>query len=259
MTSKFLSFKKTLWLFIKFFSILIFLLFNLVVIFSFTWNLFTPVKKVKFVGYPIDKQSTLKKLELEKKSILFLSTQDLEEKLKNPTTKIQLTKFLPYFIHFSVSKKEPLAYLQIGKKSFFLDSEELAFPVSAFNNLNLPIIRFSKTFHKDNQYLKINDILALEEVQKTLKILKIINKKQGYFPEEVFAKNYPIEIEIENPLNILWFISLGKEKIPVSLGYNFFELKIKTLGLVLTRLEKDINRVKKIDARYADKLIINYR
>ena len=150
MTSKFLSFKKTLWLFIKFFSILIFLLFNLVVIFSFTWNLFTPVKKVKFVGYPIDKQSILKKLELEKKSILFLSTQDLEEKLKNPTTKIQLTKFLPYFIHFSVSKKEPLAYLQIGKKSFFLDSEELAFPVAAFNNLNLPIIRFSKTFHKDN-------------------------------------------------------------------------------------------------------------
>ena len=84
----------------------------------FYLELFTPVKKVKFVGYP-DKQSILKKLELEKKSILFLSTQDLEEKLKNPTTKIQLTKFLPYF----VSKKEPLAYLQIGKKSFFLDSE----------------------------------------------------------------------------------------------------------------------------------------
>ena len=56
---------------------------------------------------------------LELEYHLFLSTQDLEEKLKNPTTKIQLTKFLPYFIRFSVSKKEPLAYLQIGKKSFF--------------------------------------------------------------------------------------------------------------------------------------------
>ena len=197
MTSKFLSFKKTLWLFIKFFSILIFLLFNLVVIFSFTWNLFTPVKKVKFVGYPIDKQSILKKLELEKKSILFLSTQDLEEKLKNPTTKIQLTKFLPYFIHFSVSKKEPLAYLQIGKKSFFLDSEELAFPVSAFNNLNLPIIRFSKTFHKDNQYLKINDILALEEVQKTLKILKIIKKSKDIFLKKFLLKTIRLKLKLK--------------------------------------------------------------
>ena len=197
MTSKFLSFKKTLWLFIKFFSILIFLLFNLVVIFSFTWNLFTPVKKVKFVGYPIDKQSILKKLELEKKSILFLSTQDLEEKLKNPTTKIQLTKFLPYFIHFSVSKKEPLAYLQIGKKSFFLDSEELAFPVAAFNNLNLPIIRFSKTFHKDNQYLKINDILALEEVQKTLKILKIIKKSKDIFLKKFLLKTIRLKLKLK--------------------------------------------------------------
>ena len=102
MTSKFLSFKKTLWLFIKFFFILIFLLFNLVVIFSFTWNLFTPVKKINFVGYPIDKQSTLKKLNLEKKSILFLDAQNLEKKIKNPITNVQVQKFLPYYLRVTV-------------------------------------------------------------------------------------------------------------------------------------------------------------
>ena len=205
MTSKFLSFKKTLWLFIKFFFILIFLLFNLVVIFSFTWNLFTPVKKINFVGYPIDKQSTLKKLNLEKKSILFLDAQNLEKKIKNPITfNVQVQKFLPYYLRVTVFKKKPLTYLQRGDKIFFLDEEQFPFLVSTFNNPHLPIIRFSKSFHRDNQYLKIKDVLTLGEVQKALKLLEIIKKEQGNLLEEIFTKNYPIEIEIESPLNILW-------------------------------------------------------
>ncbi len=258
MTSQPLSLKKKLWLLIKFFSILIFLIFNLVVVFGYTWNLFLSVKEVNFLGYPIDKQSTLKKLALEKKSILFLDTQELEEKLKNPTTKIQLKKFLPYFIHVSASKKEPLAYLQTGVKIFFLDAEHFPFPVSSFNNPYLPIIRFSESFYRDNQYLKIKDVLALREVQKALKLLEIIKKEQGDFPEEIFPKNHPIEIEIESPLNLLWRVPKDKEKISISLGHVFFELKIKTLSLLFVRLQKDWNRVKKIDARYSNKLIINY-
>ena len=156
MTSKFLSFKKTLWLFIKFFFILIFLLFNLVVIFSFTWNLFTPVKKINFVGYPIDKQSTLKKLNLEKKSILFLDAQNLEKKIKNPITNVQVQKFLPYYLRVTVFKKKPLTYLQRGDKIFFLDEEQFPFLVSTFNNPHLPIIRFSKSFHRIFKGLSIS-------------------------------------------------------------------------------------------------------
>ena len=58
------------------------------------------------MGYPIDKSATLKKIKLEKKSILFLDTQDLEEKLINPTTKIKLKKFLPYFINLEFLTKK---------------------------------------------------------------------------------------------------------------------------------------------------------
>ena len=119
MTPESLSLKKKLGLLVKFLFIFIFFVFNLVVIFNYTWNLFSPVKKVNFLGYPIDKSATLKKIKLEKKSILFLDTQDLEEKLTNPTAKIKLKKFLPYFINLSAAKKEPLAYIQQGTKIFF--------------------------------------------------------------------------------------------------------------------------------------------
>ena len=92
-----------------------------------------------------DKKAILKKIELEKKSILFLDTQDLEEKFTNPTTKIKLKKFL-YFINLSATK-EPLAYLQQGTRIFFLDSEKFPF---FLHNPTLPIIRFSQSFHKEN-------------------------------------------------------------------------------------------------------------
>ena len=263
MTSESLSLKKKLGLLVKFIFILIFLVFNIIVVFAYTWNLFSPVKKVNFLGYPVDKKAILKKIELEKKSILFLDTQDLEEKFTNPTTKIKLKKFLPYFINLSATKKEPLAYLQQGTRIFFLDSEKFPFAVSAFNNPTLPIIRFSQSFHKENQYLRIEDILTLDEVQKTLVLLKIFKTEQANFPEAIFSRN--LLIEIENPLNIVWIISTNKnkgknrDKLFVDLGYNFFELKIKTLGLIFTRLQENFSKVKKIDARYADKIIITYQ
>ena len=180
----------------------------------------------------------------------------MEEKLTNPTAKIKLKKFLPYFINLSAAKKEPLAYIQQGTKIFFLDSEEFSFSVSAFNNPDLPIIRFSKSFYRDTQYLKIKDILTLVEVQKALKLLQVLRKKQGDFPEEIFTRNSLIEIE--SPLNILWIIILNKKELRISLGYEFFELKIKTLALIFNRLQQDLSRVKQIDARYSDKIILNY-
>ena len=257
MTSKSLSLKTKLGLLVKFLFIFLFFVCNLVVIFNYTWNLFSPVKKVNFLGYPIDKSATLKKIKLEKKSILFLDTQDLEEKLINPTTKIKLKKFLPYFINLSATKKEPLAYLQQGTRIFFLDSEELSFSVSAFNNPDLPIIRFSKSFYRDTQYLKIKDILTLVEVQKALKLLQVLRKKKGDFPDEIFTRNSLIEIE--SPLNIIWIIILNKKELRISFGYEFFELKIKTLALIFDRLQQDLSRVKQIDARYSDKIILAYR
>ena len=171
----------------------------------------------------------------------------MEEKLTNPTAKIKLKKFLPYFINLSAAKKEPLAYIQQGTKIFFLDSEEFSFSVSAFNNPDLPIIRFSKSFYRDTQYLKIKDILTLVEVQKALKLLQVLRKKQGDFPEEIFTRNSLIEIE--SPLNIkdilkLWIIILNKKELRISLGYEFFELKIKTLALIFNRLQQDLSRVK---------------
>ena len=72
MTPESLSLKKKLGLLVKFLFIFIFFVFNLVVIFNYTWNLFSPVKKVNFLGYPIDKSATLKKIKLEKKNFCSL-------------------------------------------------------------------------------------------------------------------------------------------------------------------------------------------
>ena len=128
MTSESLSLKKKLGLLVKFIFILIFLVFNIIVVFAYTWNLFSPVKKVNFLGYPVDKKAILKKIELEKKSILFLDTQDLEEKFTNPTTKIKLKKFLPYFINLSATKKEPLAYFNKEREFFFWIAKSFLLP-----------------------------------------------------------------------------------------------------------------------------------
>ena len=95
------------------------------------------------------------------------------------------------------------------------------------------------------------------EVQKALKLLQVLRKKKGDFPDEIFTRNSLIEIE--SPLNIIWIIILNKKELRISFGYEFFELKIKTLALIFDRLQQDLSRVKQIDARYSDKIILAYR
>lgn len=234
---------------IKFSFILSFIIINIIVIITYFIHIFFPIKEVFFEGDLTKQQDIIDKLELKKKSVVDLDVEKINSFLENELylEEINFEVLSPYFLVLNIKQREPLAYLQNKNELFLVDRESFLFSTKE-KKIGLPIIYIDNSFLKEK--LTIGKILQINELTKSLELIQLIKKlNYSFLPLEKIYIN-----------NMLYFeLVLKTEKISVFLNYDFMLENLFLLKIVLNKLENNLKDLKRIDARYLDKIIISYK
>lgn len=210
------------------------------------------ISNVEIIGNEFfTKEELLKECEYkENLSTWEIDLKKLNDNLeKNPFLEnIKVYRSFPDKLIISLKEKKPIALLNINNNFLTLDKTGLVLPSKSGAMYDVPVI--SGDFRGE-----INT--GHRAGGKQLKFsLTIVNKILAVQPD---LYNKISEIVVNDKQNLIFYTS--KNGIPVHMGKDNIEYKIQCLGEMLRKLKinGDFAKIKYIDLRYEDQIIVGRR
>ena len=206
---------------------------------------------IKIFGASIlHKQELLNYLQIEQLTVNEIDTYELSLHLrKHHWVEQGFAKIIPPSqLEIHIQERIPVAFFKAQKKVFLIDKKRILLPIRDIKGIiNLPIIQ-------DNSLQLENKIARLGyfEIQQVINFISLVNTEKNFL-----LKNNIAEIDISNPLYFKLITRVNN--INILFNYNTFPdalIKLENITPNFTELDKPI---KKIDARYSDKIIIQQR
>ena len=222
-----------------------------VYIFYTFFNIQKEPLSIKIFGTSIiNEQELLEYLQIEQLTTYEIDTYELSLNLrKHHWIEQGFAKIIPPSqLEIHIQERKPIAFFKAQTKVFFIDKERILLPIRDVEGIiDLPIIQ-------DNSLQLENKVVQLGyfEIQQIVNFISLVHTKKISL-----LKNNIAEIDISNPL--YFKLITRKNNINIIFSYNTFPealIKLHNVTPNLTELAKPIRR---IDARYNDKIIIQQR
>ena len=229
-------------LLVQFLVIISFLLSSFFFVIFYGVKIFSVAKNIIFIPI-IEKEQEKTLLEFfQDKSLLSLYWRKIPSITDNFFI-TQVEVYPPDTIRIYTKKRIALAYFIKNGKNFAIDAQGVVFFIEKKDTKELAKLFFSSE--------KFTDFFNTTEIKKVLELLEWITEHKHFLEKNISS------IFLEDSLNTILIFT--PQNLPILLGYNFFEEKMKNLTSIFVKLGSDFSNIKQIDARYQDKIILEYK
>ena len=151
----------------------------------------------------------------------------------------------PNRIEVIVEERKPVAFFKTRDRVFLIDGERnLLDPMPSLKPWNLPVIVNGKI----RGGLATGDNLVSANLNKTLELIDLLRVSRA-MPLDAVS-----EIVITNPVNIV--LVTMPDNVRVHMGLDHFEEKLRNLAVAMPEIAKQLARIKILDLRYRNKIVI---
>ena len=183
-------------------------------------------------------------------NIWSLDLVDVTQQMKEHVyvSDVHIQRKLPNEIKVEVEEKNPVALLNYKGKLYCLDPEGLVLPSAPNKVYDLPVIS-----GKFQGSVNLGQYVSGSSIGEGLRFINTILADRS----ELYTHISEVNIREEKGLQIY----LSHTGIPVSVGYQHYKLKIRSLEAVLRDLtaENDLKRVKYINLQYRGQVVVGMR